>query len=452
MSIINMQQKNFVFNSGAADVKNTQDSVIQKPLAMPEKAASMPIFVAAHNDSDKQGVKFDEKYNYIHYITEEDLKSYYENYVKPTMNQVKESTNNGDGLWAGIARKAGFNKLADFLRDDWAGETLRKIGLNKVADWLEDKDKVCTDGKDDGKLSFKETITCLAKGLLGGIPKMLINHPLATLFALGFGAVAGGSALLLMCASGLIVGAGAAGYGLYKTATAKNDAEKKMALETLGTGVATTVLSAASVSSALRAASEAGVQSAQVAEDANLGTKIVQTFKAVPESIKLSAQNLNYKYNIFVSKELNSKGYVVKKNYWGDAYKKYDRGISGSGKKFLTEERTPGGIIKNYKTTKGFLFNKRVLVSEQLPNGTTRIYGSKPGIYRKNTLIDNLDDPSWFEKTQVSKPQKYLKKSINLSTKQVRKLSVSGSSVNGVRNIPTENPKQSNKFNYENVD
>ena len=49
---------------------------------------------------------------------------------------------------------------------------------------------------------------------------------------------------------------------------------------------------------------------------------------------------------------------------------------------------------------------------------------------------------AWFERSQVSKPQKYLKKSINLSTKQVRKLSVSGSSVNGVKNIPSESRTQ----------
>ena len=43
----------------------------------------------------------------------------------------------------------------------WSGEksltstAARRVGWENLADWLEDKDKVCTDGQDDGNIGFR---------------------------------------------------------------------------------------------------------------------------------------------------------------------------------------------------------------------------------------------------------------------------------------------------------
>lgn len=111
----------------------------------------------------------------------------------------------------------------------------------------------------------------------------------------GLGAAAtvltGGAILPVLGAVGVASGVGMAGYGTYKAATAKTDGEAKQALETLGMGVTTTVLSSAGAGKALESAQRAGVKSAKVAEDANILTKTAQMFKATPEALKMSGVN-----------------------------------------------------------------------------------------------------------------------------------------------------------------
>lgn len=186
--------------------------------------------------------------------------------------------------------------FVDFCDKNWSGKSIAKLtGDNVFTDWLQDKDKICTDGKDDGSLSFKEGSLSIAKGLLGGIPKAMINHPLATLATVGIGAAAtaltGGAILPLLTTIGIASGVGMAGYGAYKAANAKTDGEAKQALESLGMGVATTGLSVVSAGKALDSAAKAGVKSASVADDASTMTKVAQLFKSIPESLKVSKYN-----------------------------------------------------------------------------------------------------------------------------------------------------------------
>lgn len=186
--------------------------------------------------------------------------------------------------------------FTDFCDKEWSGKTVAKLtGDNIFTDWLQDKDKVCTDGEDDGSLSFKEGAFSLAKGLIGGIPKAMINHPVATLLTVGIGAAAtaltGGAILPLLTAAGIVSGVSMAGYGAYKAATAQTDGEAKQALETLGMGAATTGLSVMSAGKALDTAANAGVKSAKVSEDASTLTKVTQLFKSIPESLKVSKNN-----------------------------------------------------------------------------------------------------------------------------------------------------------------
>ena len=207
-----------------------------------------------------------------------------------------------------------------FFDEKWSGYQIAKLtGDNDFTDWLQNKDKVCTDGKDDGNIGLWEGVKSFGKGLIGGIPKAMINHPLATAITIGLGTVAtaatGGAILPVLGAIGVLTGVGMSGYGTYKAITAKTDGEAKQALETLGMGVTSTALSIASADKALEKAAEAGVESAKVSKDAGIIDKTVQMFKATPEALKVGKnQYMSNKLGVTYKSYISGKGQVNKRN------------------------------------------------------------------------------------------------------------------------------------------
>ena len=281
-----------------------------------------------------------------------------------------------------IAKRADKNNDGKLKRNDYSlfvkeaqaqGVDYKEINealeMNGFQRWWHDVDKISTDGNDDGKLSFKEGSVSFLKGLLGGIPKAIIEHPIASAVTIGVGAglvaLTGGAILPVLTAFGIATGVGMIGVGTYKALTAEKDGDAKQALETMGTGVATTVLSMLSAGKALSKAEQAGVKSAHVAEDANIFQKSVQVFKAIPESLKMSKQwAMSYIKGTPINIELANGTKQVK--------------VKGK----LVEERLPDGThtyvgedsrFKNIDYPDG---SKKVLysnqiVEERLPNGET---------------------------------------------------------------------------------
>ncbi len=109
-----------------------------------------------------------------------------------------------------------------------------------VSDWWKDKDKVSTDGKDDGELSFGEKAKSFGKGFLGGIVKSAVEHPIATgLTILGVAALeffTAGAATPFIAAGFGLLGAGTAVKGALDASEAKTDGEAKAAYEHIGEG------------------------------------------------------------------------------------------------------------------------------------------------------------------------------------------------------------------------
>ena len=177
------------------------------------------------------------------------------------------------------------------------GETL---DMNAFERWWFDVDKVSTDGKDDGKLSFGERMEYLGKGFFGEIAKEVVKHPIASAVgiagAAGLVFLTGGAILPAMVAAGTIIGAGTVGYGTYLTATADNDKEAKEGMTKIGQGLVTLAASVFGAKPALNAASKAGVTSAQGAKNMNVFKATAQAFKSTPEALKMSA--LNTKGNV----------------------------------------------------------------------------------------------------------------------------------------------------------
>ena len=211
-----------------------------------------------------------------------------------------------------IAKQADANKDNKLSGDEYQifaqeaskqGYDYKTIGdtldMNAFERWWFDVDKVSTDGKDDGKLSAGEKMESFGKGL-AGIIKGIGKHPIATAVTVAAGVgltvITGGAALPVMAAAGAAIGAGTIGYGAYKAATAETDAEAKQAWETMGNGTFALGASAVSAKPALNAASKAGVTSAKIAKDTNIAKATIQTFKTIPEALKMSA--LNTKGNV----------------------------------------------------------------------------------------------------------------------------------------------------------
>ncbi|MBE7706145.1 MAG: hypothetical protein E7Z91_02740 [Cyanobacteria bacterium SIG30] len=116
-----------------------------------------------------------------------------------------------------------------------------------VFDVSENTGNTCTDGNDDGKVGFFAGLGSFIKGVFKPI-KEAIKHPIKTALAIAGGAaliaVTGGAATPFLIAGGIGLGAIQLGKGLYGAATAKTDAQKKDALENMGTGTFTLASSA----------------------------------------------------------------------------------------------------------------------------------------------------------------------------------------------------------------
>lgn len=170
-----------------------------------------------------------------------------------------------------------------------------KDKLNSFEAWFNDKDKVSTDGCDDGKISFKEGFASYAKGLIG-IVKSIKNHPLKTLACIGagvgIGVLTGGAALPIMAVAGAITGAGTIVYGGYKAATAKTDGSAKQAFETMGNGTFALAASAIGSKQALKSAANAGVKSANGLATNNPITNLTNCAKVAPEALSVCARNI----------------------------------------------------------------------------------------------------------------------------------------------------------------
>lgn len=289
-----------------------------------------------------------------------------------------------------------------FFDEKWSGHQIEKlVGDNFFTDWLQDKDKVCTDGKDDGKLGFWESTKSIAKGLIGGIPKMIINHPVATLVMGAAVPLTGGAILPVLGAVGLVAGIGMVGYSGYKAANATTDSEAKIALETMGTGITTTALSVKSVDTVLKTAANAGVKSAQVSEDAGFFQKMLQMFKAIPESLTKSKEwTLSYLKGTPVNIELANgttqtkvRGKLLKEEFADGSCNTYSK------EGYIIDGVIDNGSVKEYYKD-GYLVKKEFAdgtcntyyKSEQIKDGTLLSEdGYTKKIYKNGDLIAKED-------------------------------------------------------------
>ena len=128
-----------------------------------------------------------------------------------------------------------------------------------IADWWTDKDKVSTDGKDDGYISAGEKVEAFGKGFAGGVVKNIIKNPIESVAIIGgttvvaYGSTAALSALGVVAAGPIVAGVliitgiGFGAYAIYQgikgAKEADNDGAVKAGYEEAGTGASIVVMS-----------------------------------------------------------------------------------------------------------------------------------------------------------------------------------------------------------------
>jgi len=170
---------------------------------------------------------------------------------------------------------------------------------------------VSADGKDDGKISFKEKMKNFGVGLVAPIKKMFSSPKNIAITALSIAggaaliALTGGAAAPVMVALGIAGGGIQIGKGIYKQVNAKTDAEAQQAWQQMGSGTFTVGVSAAGAKASLKAA---GISNAK---NTSVLSAIGQCFKSLPSNIsksfKTAGQNISGIITSVKSSAANSK-------------------------------------------------------------------------------------------------------------------------------------------------
>ena len=119
----------------------------------------------------------------------------------------------------------------------------------------------CSDGKDDGKLSFKEAAGSFLRGCLNTLTNVVdsvVEHPVATVLSVAVAAVgtmaltsAGIVSAPVIAIAGAAIGIGIGGVkigkGIYNAAKADSDKDAKKAFENMGEGTSAIAISALSM-------------------------------------------------------------------------------------------------------------------------------------------------------------------------------------------------------------
>lgn len=152
-----------------------------------------------------------------------------------------------------------------------------------------------SDGKDDGKISFKEKIKNFGEGLVKPIktifssPKNMVITAASIAGGAALIALTGGAAAPVMVAAGLVGGTVQVGKGIYKQVNAKTDNEARMAWQDMGSGTFTIGASAAGAKSSLKAAKVDGAKNMSTIKA--IGKCLVDS----PKNIKTSFKNISSK-------------------------------------------------------------------------------------------------------------------------------------------------------------
>lgn len=158
-----------------------------------------------------------------------------------------------------------------------------------------EKSVTTSDGKDDGKISFKEKIKNFGEGLVKPIktifssPKNMIITAASIAGGAALIALTGGAAAPVMVAAGLVGGTVQVGKGIYKQVNAKTDNEARMAWQDMGSGTFTIGASAAGAKSSLKAAKVDGAKNMSTIKA--IGKCLVD----LPKNIKTSFKNISSK-------------------------------------------------------------------------------------------------------------------------------------------------------------
>lgn len=212
----------------------------------------------------------------------------------------------------------------DQLQAMMANGTIDSSTVQNVSVFNQSADpSACTDGKDDGKLGFFESIgsaiSGAVKGLVNGVKGMFFDEngnfslgntlktigTAAACFIPGVGPVIAAG----LCTVGVVKGVSGVAQGISAAASATTDAEAKAAFESIGSGALTTGLSAVG----LKASVGAVAQNAGVANAAS--NSLRQNVSGIAKNVSNS-----FKSGTGITGKLGSAANTLTGNYYGTAW------------------------------------------------------------------------------------------------------------------------------------
>lgn len=212
----------------------------------------------------------------------------------------------------------------DQLQAMMANGTIDSSTVQNVSVFNQSADpSACTDGKDDGKLGFFESIgsaiSGAVKGLVNGVKGMFFDEngnfslgntlktigTAAACFIPGVGPVIAAG----LCTMGVVKGVSGVAQGISAAASATTDAEAKAAFESIGSGALTTGLSAVG----LKASVGAVAQNAGVANAAS--NSLRQNVSGIAKNVSNS-----FKSGTGITGKLGSAANTLTGNYYGTAW------------------------------------------------------------------------------------------------------------------------------------
>lgn len=280
-------------------------------------------------------------------------------------------------------------------------------------------DGSCTDGADDGKISFGEKFENAVKGFFSPItsmfesPENFIKGGLMIAGGAILCAATGGAAAPLLVAAGVGMGSFQAVKGAVNAANAKTDAEAKEAWQSIGTGTSTIAMSVAGTKSALKASKTAasiadGMEAGKAAESAAAAVEGMGRVEATIECIKSVPNSASSSLKAFTS------------GAW-----KANLGLTkggNSGGKNETPEPTKTETPKTPKTETHETSNASAKVNQQPVTAEGKIETTKQAIEEALNKGDNRTAKKIFRDATMRLNQEYYQNQIEIDNEALRLL------------------------------
>ena len=290
-------------------------------------------------------------------------------------NEIKPATKNENKKL--YLKDLDYDSFEYSTKNQTENKTKRGI-FNRFIDKITGYKTECTDGKDDGKLSFKEKIGSLARGCLNMVTNFvdsIIEHPVKSTLTLGatvLGCAALVSAGIISApvlaiggsAIGLAFGAFKIGQGIVKANKATNDFDAKTAYESIGEGTANVAVSALTMRTGIKNLKEIKKISNEAAQYSQEARKSADTAGDYLKKAEESAKSAKDSQQIINNTAQDANKVYNETCKISEGTKAFQKDISESGQRLQNITETAKSASSDTKTIDSLLEKTKILADD----------------------------------------------------------------------------------------